>query len=85
MKKRKAPQTRRVCDASSTGTRLVTQIDRLEELKIQLEFNRTAAQISQAVKDGDVGMVAEEARNLGLHSVRQQRSRHGAKSLSTDR
>jgi hypothetical protein len=37
-------------------TRLVTQIDRLEELKIQLEFNRTAAQISQAVKDGDVSL-----------------------------
>src|SRR6476660_1529162 len=28
-------------------TRLVTQIDRLEELKIQLEFNRTAAQIGR--------------------------------------
>jgi hypothetical protein len=38
-----------------------------------------------AISSQLVGMVAEEARNLGLHSVRQQRSRHGAKSLSTDR
>ena len=37
-------------------TRLVTQIDRLEELKIQLEFNRTAAQIGEAVKVGEVSL-----------------------------
>ena len=37
-------------------TRLVTQIDRLEELKIQLEFNRTAAQIDEAVEDGVVSL-----------------------------
>jgi hypothetical protein len=37
-------------------TRLVTQIDRLEKLKIQLEFNRTAAQIGEAVKDGVVSL-----------------------------
>ena len=37
-------------------TRLVTQIDRLEELKIQLEFNRTAAQIGEAVKGGEVSL-----------------------------
>ena len=50
-------------------TRLVTQIDRLEELKIQLEFNHTAAQISQAVKDGDVSLdniqaITEDARRI---------------------
>jgi hypothetical protein len=37
-------------------TRLLTQIDRLEELKIQLEFNRTAAQIGEAVKGGEVSL-----------------------------
>jgi len=37
-------------------TRLVAQIDRLEKLKIQLEFNRTAAQIGEAVKDGEVSL-----------------------------
>ena len=37
-------------------TRLVTQIDRLEELKIQLEFNRTAAHIGEAVKGGEVSL-----------------------------
>jgi hypothetical protein len=37
-------------------TRLVTQIDRLEKLKIQLEFNHTAAQIGEAVKDGEVSL-----------------------------
>jgi hypothetical protein len=37
-------------------TRLVTQIDRLEELKIQLEFNRTVAQIGEAVKSGKVSI-----------------------------
>ena len=37
-------------------TRLVTQIDRLEKLKIQLKFNRTAAQIAEAMKDGVVSL-----------------------------
>jgi hypothetical protein len=37
-------------------TRLVTQIDRLKELKIQLEFNRAAAQIGEAVKGGEVSL-----------------------------
>ena len=37
-------------------TRLVTQIDRLEELKTQLKFNHTAAQIGEAVKDGVVSL-----------------------------
>src|SRR4029077_1257581 len=59
-------------------TRLVTQIDRLEELKIRLEFNRTAAQIGEAVKGGDVnldniqGITAEAQRiaaDLYLHRV----------------
>jgi hypothetical protein len=57
-------------------TRLVTQIDRLEKLKIQLEFNRTAAQIDEAVKDGVVSLdniqaISEDAQriaaDLGLH------------------
>jgi hypothetical protein len=37
-------------------TRLVTQIDRLEELKTQLKFKHTAAQIGEAVKDGVVSL-----------------------------
>jgi hypothetical protein len=37
-------------------TRLVTQIDRLEELQIQLEFNRTAAQIGEVVKGGEASL-----------------------------
>jgi hypothetical protein len=37
-------------------TRLVTQIDRLEELKTQLKFNHTAAQVGEAVKDGVVSL-----------------------------
>jgi hypothetical protein len=50
-------------------TRLVTQIDRLEKLKIQLEFNRTAAQIGDAVKDGVVSLdniqaIAEDAQRI---------------------
>jgi hypothetical protein len=57
-------------------TRLVAQIDRLEKLKIQLEFNRTAVQIGEAVKDGEVsldnipGISAEAQRiaaDLDLH------------------
>ena len=35
-------------------TRLVTQMDRLEELKIQLEFDRPAAQFGEVVKDAEV-------------------------------
>jgi len=59
-------------------TRLVTQIDQLEELKIRLEFNRTAAQIGEAVKAGDVSLddiqtVTAEAQriaaDLDLHRV----------------
>ena len=50
-------------------TRLVTQMDRLEELKIQLEFNRTAAQIGEAVKGGEASLddmqaIAEDARRI---------------------
>jgi hypothetical protein len=50
-------------------TRLVTQIDRLEELKVQLEFNRTAAQIGEAVKGGEVSLddiqaITEDARRI---------------------
>ena len=50
-------------------TRLVTQIDRLEELKIQSEFNRTAAQIGEVVKDGEVSLddiqaVTEDVRRI---------------------
>src|SRR6476661_79639 len=42
-------------------TRLVTQIDRLEELKIQLEFNRTGAQIGEVVKGGEVSLDSIQA------------------------
>jgi hypothetical protein len=50
-------------------TRLVTQIDRLEELKIQSEFNRTAAQIGEAVKGGEVSLdgiqaITEDAQRI---------------------
>ena len=50
-------------------TRLVTQIDRLEELKIQLEFNRTAAQIGEVVKDAEVSLddiqvITEDVRRI---------------------
>jgi hypothetical protein len=50
-------------------TRLVTQIDRLEKLKIQLEFNRTAAQIAEAMKDGEVSLdniqaISEDAQRI---------------------
>jgi hypothetical protein len=50
-------------------TRLVTQIDRLEKLTIQLEFNRTAAQIGEAVKDGEVSLdnirtITEDAQRI---------------------
>jgi hypothetical protein len=46
-----------------------TQIDRLEKLKIQLEFNRTAAQIGDAVKDGVVSLdniqaISEDAQRI---------------------
>jgi hypothetical protein len=50
-------------------TRLLTQIDRLEKLKIQLEFNRSAAQIGEAVKDGVVSLdniqaITEDAQRI---------------------
>ena len=57
------------CSVEEIRTRLVTQIDRLEELKIQLEFNRTAAQIGEAVKGGEVSLddmqaITEDARRI---------------------
>ena len=39
-----------------TRTRLVTQIDRLEELKVQLEFKRAAVQIGETVKGGEASL-----------------------------
>jgi hypothetical protein len=50
-------------------TRLVTQIDRLEELKVQLEFNRTVAQIDEALNDGEVSLdniqaIAQDAQRI---------------------
>jgi hypothetical protein len=50
-------------------TRLLTQIDRLRELKIQLEFNRAAAQIGEAVKGGEVSLdniqaITEDAQRI---------------------
>jgi hypothetical protein len=50
-------------------TRLVTQIDQLEKLKIQLEFNRTVAQIGEAVKEGEVSLdniqaITEDAQRI---------------------
>jgi hypothetical protein len=50
-------------------TRLVTQIDRLEELKVQLEFNRTVARIDEALNDGEVSLdniqaIAEDAQRI---------------------
>ena len=50
-------------------TRLVTQIDKLEKLKIQLEFNRTVAQIDEVVKGGEVSLdnmqaITEDAQRI---------------------
>jgi hypothetical protein len=50
-------------------TRLVTQIDQLEKLTIQLEFNRTVAQIGEAVKSGEVSLdniqaITEDAQRI---------------------
>src|SRR4029077_17877840 len=50
-------------------TRLVTQIDQLEKLKIQLEFNRKAAQIGEALKGGEVSLddiqaITEDAQRI---------------------
>jgi hypothetical protein len=50
-------------------TRLVTQIDRLEELKTQLKFNHTAAQVGEAVKDGvgslnNIQSISENAQRI---------------------
>jgi hypothetical protein len=50
-------------------TRLLTQIDRLKEPKIQLEFNRAAAQIGEAVKGGEVSLdniqaITEDAQRI---------------------
>ena len=50
-------------------TRLLTQIDWLKELKIQLEFNRAAAQIGEAVKGGEVSLdniqaITEDAQRI---------------------
>jgi hypothetical protein len=36
--------------------RLVTEIDRLEELKVQLEFNHSAAQNDESLKEGKVSV-----------------------------
>jgi hypothetical protein len=52
-----------------TRTRVVTQIDQLEKLKIQLEFNRTVAQIGKAVKGGEVSIdniqaITEDAQRI---------------------
>jgi hypothetical protein len=50
-------------------TRLVTQIDQLEKLKIQLELNRTVAQIGEAIKGGEVSLdniqaITEDAQRI---------------------
>jgi hypothetical protein len=42
--------------AEEIRTRLLTQIDRLEKLKTQLNFNHTAAQIAEVVKDGMISL-----------------------------
>jgi hypothetical protein len=59
-------------------TRLVAQIDRLEKLKIQLEFNRTAAQIGEVVKDGEVSLdnipvISAEAQRIAADLDLQRR------------
>jgi hypothetical protein len=55
--------------AEEIRTRLVTQIDRLEKLKTQLNFNHTAAQIREAVKDGiasldNIQAITEETQRI---------------------
>jgi hypothetical protein len=62
--------------AEQIRTRLVTQIDRLENLKTQLKFNHTVGQIGEVVKDGMVSLdnilvITEETKrivaDLNLH------------------
>src|SRR5262249_28027061 len=62
--------------AEEIRTQLLTQIDRLEKLKAQSNFNHTAAQIAEVVKDGMVSLdnlqaIAEETQrvvaDLDLH------------------
>jgi hypothetical protein len=44
-----------------TRIRLITQIDRLEELKVQLEFNRGAGQVGESVKGGQASLDSIQA------------------------
>jgi hypothetical protein len=50
-------------------TRLITQIDRLEELKIHLQFNHAAAQIGEAVKGGEVSLDDIQAITAGAQRI----------------
>jgi len=44
-----------------TRTRLITQIDRLAKLKVQLEFNRGAGQVGESVKGGQASLDSIQA------------------------
>jgi hypothetical protein len=61
-----------------TRARLVTQIDQLEKLKIQLEFNRAAVQIGEAVKGGQISLdniqaIAEDVQRIAADLDRHRR------------
>jgi hypothetical protein len=48
---------------------LITQIDRLEELRVQLEFNRGAGQIGESVKGGQAILDSIQAITAGAQRV----------------
>jgi hypothetical protein len=52
-----------------TRIRLITQIDRLEELRVQLEFNRGAGQIGESVKGGQAILDSIQAITAGAQRV----------------
>ena len=71
------PNRKRLLNSTA---RLVAQIDRLEKLKIRLEFNRTAAQIDEVVKDGEVSLnnipvISAEAQRIAVDLDLHRRGR----------
>jgi methyl-accepting chemotaxis protein len=55
--------------AEEIRTRLLTQIDRLEKLKTQLNFNHAAAQIAEVVKDGMISLDNLQAITEETHRI----------------
>jgi hypothetical protein len=71
--------------ATDPITLLLARPPRLKTHDLALGQMPMAYQPRPAISSQLVGAVAEKACNLGLRSVRQQRSRATAQSLSTDR